>query len=466
MNFTTVSDYSAPQRFVRALINGYAMLILVLLGLVPSLAIAYLYFFQNPTLRFEDHSFHEIAIGISILQSGFITYVTYRCYLHSGETFLRWLTLGFLGFTLIYGLHGAFTRFSHDNVLLFILYGPASRLTMAGCLLAGLITYGRQALAVGQRHLILYWLVWFSVFVVVDVLVFILANSTWGSLSRGVMEASAMCIMLGCALTIIARRIRSPLMTIFTFSVLYFAQSSLAFLLASPWNHMWWLAHAVFATGFMALSYGVIHAFLTTGSFVNVYSQVELMEQIRAEKARAEDALLELQRAHEKLEISAATDSLTGASSRREFVARAMTEVERVKRRGAPLSFVAVDLDYFKKINDKHGHRAGDEVLKAFVALVRKSLRPSDMIGRLGGEEFALLLPDTTLENAAKMTERLRQDVENEVVRIGDTQVRFTVSIGVAQYGPDGDTYESVTEVADGRMYQAKWAGRNQVVVK
>lgn len=461
-----ILNYSESPGFVRTLIKGYAVLILTLLGLVPTFAIAYLYFFQDSALRMELHGFHEIAIGISILQSGFIAYVTYRCYLHSREPFLRWLTLGFVGFTVIYGLHGAFTRFSHDHLMLFILYGPASRLVMAGCLLAGLLAHGRQAQSAAQAKPVQFWLAWLGVFVVIDVLVSLLAFSAWAGLSRWIMEIAAMTIMSGCALTILVRRIRSPLMTIYVLSVIFFAQSSLAFLLGSAWSHMWWLAHVIFATGFMALSYGVIQAFLTTGSFTRVYSQAELFEQVRMEKARAEDALIKLQSAHDALEISAATDSLTGCANRREFESRAMVEVARVQRSGAPLSFVMIDLDHFKKINDQHGHRGGDEVLKALVTLIKINLRPGDLVGRIGGEEFALILQDTTLEGAAMMAERIRQLAENADVMFADTHVRFTASFGVVQYGSDGDTYESLIEAADARMYCAKQNGRNRVAAQ
>lgn len=462
----TSLNYPEPASHLRTLTKGYAVMILILVALAPSIAIIYLYLFQVPELYFEHHSVHEMAIAISLLQSGFIAYVTYRCYLHSKELFLRWLTLGFMGFTVIYGMHGLFTRLSHDHLMLFVLYGSASRLAMAGCLLAGLVAYRRQeqtGLQVPSKY---FWLAWLAAFAVIDVLVLWVANSTWARLANWIMDIAAMGIMVSCALTIIVRRIRSPLMLVYVLSVIFFAQSSLAFLLSQAWSHMFWLAHAIFAAGFMALSYGVIQAFLTTGSFSRVYSQTELIDQVRAEKARTEDVLLKLQHAHQALEISAATDSLTGCSNRREFEARAMAEVARVQRSAAALSFVVIDLDHFKQINDRHGHRAGDEALKAFASLIKRILRPSDLAGRLGGEEFALILPDTSLADAALVAERLRLLTESEVVSVAGSPIRFTASFGVAQYGVDGGSFESVIEAADSRMYCAKQAGRNQVVAR
>jgi diguanylate cyclase (GGDEF)-like protein len=176
--------------------------------------------------------------------------------------------------------------------------------------------------------------------------------------------------------------------------------------------------------------------------------------------------LLKLQRAHEELKVFAATDSLTGCVNRREFEALGMAEVARTKRSGAPLSFVTIDLDDFKQVNDSHGHRAGDEVLRAFIALVKRILRLCDLVGRIGGEEFALILPDTSLGGATMLAERLRQLTENEVVTFAGTHIQFTVSLGVAQYGPDGDTYESVIDTADSRMYRAKQEGRNRVTAR
>lgn len=437
----------------------------MLAALTPTFAISYLYFLQDDTLRFESFSFHEVAITVATVQGGFIAYVTYRCYLQTKETFLRWLTLGFLGFTIIYGLHGLFTRFTHDHFMLFSLYGPASRVVMSSCLLAGLVSYLRQEHE-PQALSKYFWWAWLGVFAVINILVFQLASPKWARASLLVMDLLSLCIWLTGALMIFRRPVRPPLMTVYGVSVILFAQTSLAFLLDTAWSHTWWLAHIIFASAFMLLSYAVLRAFLTTGSFTQVYSQTELFEQISTEKARTEEALLELQRAHEELEVLAATDALTGCANRREFEKRSIAEIARAKRSGAPLSFVMIDLDHFKKINDQHGHRAGDEVLRMFSSLLHNVLRPSDFAGRIGGEEFALILPDTSLENAAIMAERLRQIVEREVVTFTKENIRFTVSIGIAQLGPDGRSYASVIEVADSRMYLSKHSGRNRVTTR
>ncbi|WP_194755959.1 sensor domain-containing diguanylate cyclase [Aliidiomarina indica] len=453
------------ERLVRSLSKGYAVILLVTLAVVPLFAIAYVHFFQNPTLLFESHAFHEFAIAVSLLQGALIAYVTYFCYQRTKELFLCWLTLGFLGFTLIYGWHGVFTRLSSDHMMLFILFGPASRLVMAICLLIGLLFYSRDDESTKVLKNNSFWWAAIAVFGLISIFVSLLAFSQWAIVSRWLMEFAAMCVMLSCALIIIFRRIRSPLMTVYAIAVVFFAQSSISFMLGSAWNHQWWLAHAIFAVGFMALSYSVIQGFLTTGSFSKVYSQAELFEQLREEKERADDALLKLQRAHEALEVIAETDSLTKCKNRRGFESSARTEIARAQRSGSPLTFVALDLDHFKKINDQYGHSIGDEVLVAFADMVQENLRPSDILGRIGGEEFAIILPDTALNDGVILAERLRQIIENEYFVIEAIKIELTVSFGMSEYGIDGDDYDALYKIADHRMYKAKELGRNKVVI-
>src|ERR1700692_3100231 len=119
MHMSANIEVYEPPAALRVVTHAYAGFLLVTFALLPAQIIAYLYFFQDPTLKFEDHLFHEIAIAVATLEGLFVAYVTWRCYKSSGEPLLRWLTLGFLGFVLIYALHGAFTGMAHHNIWLF-----------------------------------------------------------------------------------------------------------------------------------------------------------------------------------------------------------------------------------------------------------------------------------------------------------------------------------------------------------
>src|SRR6202790_2048886 len=153
-----------PPRAIRLVTTVYARLLLAGFALVPAYLIAYLFFFQDPTLKFENHAFHEIAIAVATLEGLFVTYVTWSCYRSSGEPLLRWMTLGFLGFVLIYALHGAFTGMAHHNIWLFLLYGPASRLAMSILLFVGLLSYRRLPDDVEERSNPRTGLVWIALF--------------------------------------------------------------------------------------------------------------------------------------------------------------------------------------------------------------------------------------------------------------------------------------------------------------
>jgi two-component system, cell cycle response regulator len=463
---TRVALHDAPTA-IRRLITTYAQLLLIAFALMPAYLIAYLYFAQDPTLKFENHGFHELAIGAATLEGLFVTYVTWQCYRSSGEPLLRWLTLGFLGFVLIYSLHGAFTGLAHHNIWLFLLYGPASRFVMSILLFVGLLSYNRPPDPVQQRSNTRDWTMWIGLFVLVDLIVAYVANSAIaGSLAvRLTMEAGALVFSTLNVVTLMLRRIRSQLMVIYGISITWFALSSLAFILGRPWNHMWWLAHAIFAAGFFLLSYGVVEAFRTTRSFSTIYSQEELMARLAEAMSRTESALHELRRTNQRLEHLAATDPLTGAANRRQFIEIVEAEIVRAKRGGAPFSLLALDLDNFKAINDSYGHQIGDEVLRRFVRTCLDAIRPYDGVARVGGEEFMVLLPQSLLEAAGTIGERVRVAIARSAFEAGIGRlVEVTVSIGVSQFGRDGDTLDTLLRIADERLYRAKHQGRNCVV--
>ncbi|MEQ8666794.1 MAG: GGDEF domain-containing protein [Rhodospirillales bacterium] len=163
----------------------------------------------------------------------------------------------------------------------------------------------------------------------------------------------------------------------------------------------------------------------------------------------------------------ARTDPLTGAFNRRSFDSAARAEFSRARRHGGTLSVMALDIDNFKKLNDTFGHATGDDVIRTLAAICQDRLRESDIFARTGGEEFSILLPSTTSEEAMIAAEKLRDMLANTQipVRQSDTPVRFTVSFGVAAYEDGDDSIEDLLHRADMRLYEAKRLGRNRVVV-
>lgn len=168
----------------------------------------------------------------------------------------------------------------------------------------------------------------------------------------------------------------------------------------------------------------------------------------------------ELQQAKAELQRLALTDALTGLLNRRAWDEANALEAEREKRWGEGHAVIALDLDHFKKVNDTHGHAAGDAVLKAVGALLARSFRKLDSVARVGGEEFGVLLPHTPASDAAALAGELREAIEALRVPVGELELRITASIGVAHSSEAVD----VQALADARSYAAKRGGRNQLV--
>ncbi len=157
-------------------------------------------------------------------------------------------------------------------------------------------------------------------------------------------------------------------------------------------------------------------------------------------------------------------DALTDVLNRGAFLREFEREVSRAEREGVTFSLAIFDLDRFKLLNDRYGHPLGDQVLKAFTEILRGAIRKHDVIGRYGGEEFALLMPNTGEETATRVAERVRREVESRGIEVAGRRIELTVSGGVATFGLDGLDWDSLLSAADTAMYDAKAAGRNQVV--
>ncbi len=169
-------------------------------------------------------------------------------------------------------------------------------------------------------------------------------------------------------------------------------------------------------------------------------------------------------RMEQELRRLATTDPLTGAQNRRAFLEAADRELSRSSRYDEPLSVLLADIDHFKRINDTHGHATGDEALKLFVSTVQGCLRDTDVLGRMGGEEFAVLLPHTTQSAAVPLADRLRTRLAALEIPCPTGSLHFTVSMGVSQAGIHGTSVQALLQAADDALYSAKETGRDRVV--
>ena len=165
----------------------------------------------------------------------------------------------------------------------------------------------------------------------------------------------------------------------------------------------------------------------------------------------------------EEVSKRARTDPLTGLNNRRHFDELLGQMIKETDRFGDPVALIMADVDHFKNVNDSWGHDAGDEVLKSLAQTLRAGVREADICSRFGGEEFAVVLPKTTLQGAAELADRLRKQVEEKPIRVGGEEISVTISCGVACYPEGVITKEALFAAADRALYEAKSAGRNCV---
>ena len=189
----------------------------------------------------------------------------------------------------------------------------------------------------------------------------------------------------------------------------------------------------------------------------------QLIELNEALEKRVEERTRELSTANQKLQELASSDGLTGTLNRRSFMEEAGHLFQLARRYRRPLALLMIDADHFKRVNDTYGHQAGDRVLIRLSELLRRCLRETDKLGRIGGEEFAVILPETKREQTAWLAERLLSTVRTSAIGIGTSvPLQITVSIGIATLTPQTADIDGLLKQADVALYQAKAAGRDR----
>lgn len=172
-----------------------------------------------------------------------------------------------------------------------------------------------------------------------------------------------------------------------------------------------------------------------------------------------------LQEARDRLAESSIRDPLTGIYNRRHLESMLSKEFQRARRHELPLTVLLLDLDHFKRVNDTHGHLAGDEVLKQTAARIVGCIRETDTLARYGGEEFALILPETETQGASIVAERIRSTIADTPILFENVSLPVTTSIGLCEFQPDLVKYSQLIDNADTALYSSKKNGRNRVTV-
>lgn len=187
----------------------------------------------------------------------------------------------------------------------------------------------------------------------------------------------------------------------------------------------------------------------------------QLADELQKNKRALNLKAIELQAVLDQVDEIAHTDPLTYISNRRQIVGNLQRETAHSERYHDPLTIFMVDIDHFKNINDSYGHQAGDEVLRLLANELREGIRLADYVGRYGGEEFLILLPDTKLEAAIDLANRLLELVRALEIEFNGKILKVTISIGIAQYCPGKENWEGVLQRADQALYLSKNNGRN-----
>ncbi len=210
---------------------------------------------------------------------------------------------------------------------------------------------------------------------------------------------------------------------------------------------------------------GMMYQNLTLNPLVSTTGEVNHVSIVVYDVTDTANNKQDLQRANLELERLSRTDRLTGLLNRGAWESELKAEFRRFMRYKTPSTLVMFDIDHFKKVNDTYGHQAGDAVIREVSALLKQNARLTDICGRYGGEEFAVLLPNTPVASAKVFCERLRKAVEQQVIRYDRHEIRFTISLGAAEPAESFRDHAEWLEKADKALYHSKETGRNRTTL-
>ena len=236
------------------------------------------------------------------------------------------------------------------------------------------------------------------------------------------------------------------------------------FSLFSPKLNTLYLQEFISTLVLLILFFGILLREIKEKNFLLLQSNEKLEKLSKELENRVTEKTKSLEIANKKLKLLSTIDPLTQIYNRRFFEESIKNEIEKAKRYGTNLSFILLDIDFFKTVNDRFGHQIGDEVLISFSKLIKDNIRKIDIFSRIGGEEFAIILPHTKIDEANALALKLKDVVENNILLKEGFEIKFTVSMGISSLNLINQTYSDIFKAADENLYKAKDLGRNMVI--
>ncbi len=255
------------------------------------------------------------------------------------------------------------------------------------------------------------------------------------------------------------------LVTVVICIVVYFTiHQSGPFSIFTPILNTLYLQEFIATLVVLILFFGVLLKEIKEKNILLLRSNFKLKKLSKNLEKRVDEKTKSLEDANEKLKLLATTDSLTEIYNRRFFDESLNNEIEKAQRYNSELSFMMFDIDFFKNINDTFGHNVGDAVLISLSKLIKENIRKIDIFSRIGGEEFAIILPNTNLDKTKELAIKLKDLVQNNSLLIDNQEIKITISIGLSTLDEKNQTYNEILKTADTNLYEAKRKGRNLIV--
>lgn len=419
-----------------------------------------------PNQTWVYRRFHFYYIFLSSAISSLVGYLAYREYLVSKETKTYLLTLGFVGIAVLYTFHGlitpgmSLTTFADHRAHLnaFVFFGDISRLWISIMLFLQVQT-GVYSLIQPRKFgfvvLIILILVLSSLVALYIPDIFPAIKDQEGEDTHfAILIKVFTLVLLGVACTRfwdIYRVVNNTAVLSLLLSGLLIMHTVVLFMLSRPWDGLWWLAHNLYLLSFLSVLSGLYitlrHA--KHFEFFDVQSQLEYYIQ------ELNNSHTQLRRANKQLNKLATIDTLTGLANRH-HLSHCFQQLSKDLANNQVISVLFIDLDGFKRVNDSYGHAIGDELLKAVGQMLRSCVRGKDIVSRLGGDEFIVLL---LTENGQNDTEKIAQRIVallSQPIKIRDNLCNIGASVGISIYPQDGAGFDELLKKADTAMYRVK----------